>query len=223
MADMSSVRMAMINSQLRTNNVTDADVLAAMAAVPRERFVAAKWRSLAYLDRDIEIAAAEAGGLARYLIKPMVFARLAQAAEIGPDDIVLDVGCGSGYPAAVLARIAGAVVALEEDAALAGRAAANLEEIGATNATVVNAPAAAGHAEEGPYDAILVEGSIEEVPVALLDQLKDGGRLVAVIGRGNAADATVFTRSGETVTSRVVFNAALPPLPGFAREAGFVF
>ncbi|MCC2111494.1 MAG: protein-L-isoaspartate O-methyltransferase [Hyphomicrobiales bacterium] len=223
MTDMSSARMAMINSQLRTNNVTDKDVLSAMATVPREQFVAAKWRPLAYLDRDIEIAPAESDGLARYLIKPMVFARLAQAAEIGTDDIVLDVGCGSGYSAAVLARVAGAVVALEENARLAERATANLDEIGAANATVVAAPAAAGHAQEGPYDAIIVEGSIDEVPATLLDQLKDGGRLVAVIGRGNAAAATVYTRSGKIISSRVVFNAALPQLPGFARETGFVF
>ena len=223
MTEMSGARMAMINSQLRTNQVTDKAVLAAMADIPRELFVAAKWRPLAYMDQDIEIAGRDGDRASRSMMKPMVFARMVQAAEIGSEDIVLDIGCGTGYSAAVLARIAGAVVAVEEDADLAERAASTLAEIGAANVEVVTAPLTEGCRSEGEYDVILIEGAVESVPQAILDQLKIGGRLVTVVGGGNAASATVYSRSGGGIGKRSAFNAAAPMLPGFTAEAGFVF
>lgn len=221
MADSAGARATMVDSQLRTNDVTDRAVLAAMAATPREAFVPAARRALAYLDRDIELNSSDAGG--RALLKPMVMAKLIQLAEIKPDHVVLDIGCGTGYSTAILSRMAGSVVALESDAELAAEASERLLAIEASNAAVVTGPLEAGLAKEGPFDAIVIEGAVDEVPPAILQQLKDGGRLVAIVGRGNAARALCFTRSGDSFGERMGFNAAAPVLPGFARAAGFVF
>lgn len=221
MADSAGARAIMVDSQLRTNDVTDRAVLAAMATTPREAFVPAAKRALAYLDKDIELNAAEAGG--RVLMKPMVAGKLIQLAAIGPQDVVLDIGCGTGYSAAILSRIAGSVVALEADADLAAEASERLVAIEASNAAVVNGPHEAGLAKEGPYDAIVIEGAVDEVPEAILAQLKDGGRLVAIVGRGNSAKALCYTRSGDNFGVRMGFNASAPILPGFARAPGFVF
>jgi protein-L-isoaspartate(D-aspartate) O-methyltransferase len=207
----------MVDSQLRTENVTDYDLLAAMSEIPRERFVPAEQAPLAYVDRDVPI------GPSRWLMEPAPFARLVQAAEVAATDIVLDVGCGTGYSAAVLARLADSVVALESDAGLAALASETLMDLGVANAAVVNGPLEEGYPSEGPFDVIVVEGAVEVVPDALLDQLKDGGRLVAIVGYGRAAAARVFTRSAGDVASREAFDAAVMPLPGFRKPQAFVF
>jgi protein-L-isoaspartate(D-aspartate) O-methyltransferase len=217
MSDFAAARTKMVDSQLRTENVTDYDILAAMSDIPRERFVPAGQGRLAYVDRDVPIAAA------RYLMEPAPFARLLQIAEVGRSDIVLDVGCGTGYSAAVLARLADSVVALESDADLAGSASATLMDLGVANAAVVTGPLEEGYPSEGPFDVIVVEGAVEVVPDALLSQLKEGGRLVAVVGYGRAAAAKVFTRSAGEVGSRDAFDAAVMPLPGFRKPQAFVF
>lgn len=223
MEDFDAARAKMVDSQLRTEGVTDYAVLAAMGETPRERFLPPRLRPLAYIDEDLMVKDAEGDMPARYLIEPAPFARLVQAAEIMPSDIVLDIGCATGYSAAVLACLAGSVVAVEVDAELATLASENLVELGVANAAVVTGPLASGYPSEGPYDVVFVGGAVELVPDALLDQLKEGGRLVGVVGYGRAAQAMLFTRTGGDIGNRPLFNAHLRPLPGFSKPKAFVF
>ena len=216
-------RNKMVDSQLRTDGVTDLDVLAVMGEVPREYFVPVDLKPLAYIDDDIHIKPGAEGTPARYLTEPAPFARLVQLADVGKTDIALVIGCGSGYSAAVLARLADSVVALESDPDLAQWASEALIELGIDNAAVVNAPLEPGYPTEGPYDVILVDGAIESVPDALRDQLKEGGRLVAVVGRGRSANAMLYTRSNDEIGGRAAFNADVRPLPGFQKPPAFVF
>jgi len=211
-------RRHMVDSQLRPNKVTNDRLAQAMEQVPRELFVPKSLRGVAYLDEDIEIADG------RHLMEPMVLARLLQAADVRGDDIVLDVACGSGYSTAVIARLAGTVVGVESDVALAERATALLTDLEVDNAAVVEGAFDAGLPDQGPYDVILLNGAVPAPPPALLDQLADGGRLVAVIrGDRPTGQAIRFSRHGDGVTRKVLFDATCPPLPGFAAPAGFVF
>jgi protein-L-isoaspartate(D-aspartate) O-methyltransferase len=186
MADYAQARRVMVDRQVRTADVTDLRIISALLEVPREVFVPAARRAIAYLDLDVPVNVH-----GRVLLKPMVFAKLLQAAGIGETDRVLDVGCATGYSAAVLAKLAGEVVALEEDAALARGAGETLAQAGATNLSVVSGALAAGWAERAPYDVIVLEGAADVVPDSLLSQLKDGGRLVAVVGIGPLGKATL--------------------------------
>jgi protein-L-isoaspartate(D-aspartate) O-methyltransferase len=156
-------------------------------------------------------------------MEPSPFARLVQLAGVRADDRVLDVGCGTGYSAAVFSQLASAVVTLESDARLAARARANLATLGAGNVTVIEGPLREGYAKDAPYDVVFVGGAVDDVPDALAAQLAEGGRLVAVIGRGNAAAARLYVKEQGDVTGRRVFNAAVKPLPGFEKEAVFEF
>ncbi|MHB2166156.1 protein-L-isoaspartate O-methyltransferase family protein [Alsobacter sp. R-9] len=217
MPDFAQLRRTMVDGQIRTYDVTDPDLIAALDAVPRERFVADS--ALAYTDRPQAMLAQSD----RQLMTPMVFARLAQAAGIRSGDRVLIVGCGTGYGAAVIAGVAGAVVALESDPALADAAKSVLASLGASGAEVVVGPLPSGVPSKAPFDVVLLEGAFETEPETLLSQLADGGRLVGVRGRGRAARAVVYTRSGTVVGDRTVTEAAAPVLPGFTREPAFVF
>ena len=223
MIDYARQRQAMVEGQLHVNDVTDPRILAAMRELPREKFVPAARAALAYIDEDIALRATGAGKPARYLIEPMVLAKLVQALSLTPNDHVLDVGSASGYSAALLGRLSGSVVALEEDAEFVPIATRLLASHAATNVKVVSGPFAAGWPPEGPDDAILLEGSVEIVPAAVTDSLKDGGRLAAVVGSGRSAKATIYLRSGKVVSARPVFDAAIPPLPGFKAPREFVF
>jgi protein-L-isoaspartate(D-aspartate) O-methyltransferase len=222
MIDYSIARMNMVESQIRPNSVTDRRIIDAMGEVPREAYLPPSMRPLAYMDEDIELE--DAAGQMRHLVQPMVFARLVHLADIGASDLVLDIGCGLGYSSAVLARLADSVVALECDEAFAARASETLGEQGADNAAVVTGPLAEGYADEAPYDAIVFDGSVPAVPQAILHQLKPGGRLVAVVSQGPLGRAHLFVRHGDVFADRVVFDATIPPLPGFAAdEPAFVF
>ena len=223
MEDFADARRKMVDSQLRTEGVTDRDLLAAMGAVPRELFVAPGQRPLAYVDSDIPMREALDAATPRYLMRPAPFARMVQLAALTPDDRVLVVGCGTGYPAAVVARLAGSVVALESDPALAQNAARNFTDLQIGNIDLVVGPLDAGHAAGGPYDAIIVDGAVESLPDPLLEQIAEGGRLVAVVGYGRTGAATLYTRSDGQIGRRQAFDAVVPPLPGFRNPEVFVF
>lgn len=218
MIDFETARHNMVESQIRPSNVTDRRVINAIASLPREQFLSSTNKSLAYMGEDVEI------GPGRYLMEPMVFARLLQLAEIGSEDLVLDIGCGTGYSSAVIARLAESVVALEEDENLASEATSILADLGVDNAAVVIGPLNKGYAGEGPYDVIFLNGEIAEPPADLLSQLKDGGKLVAVIAGEHIGKAKAFVRSGDTFSDISVFDASTPVLPGFEpADPGFVF
>jgi protein-L-isoaspartate(D-aspartate) O-methyltransferase len=207
----------MVQRQLLPNQVTDARLIAAMGEVPREAFVPANRRDTAYGDEDLELAPG------RYLMEPRVFARLLQAADIAPGDVVLDVGCASGYSTAVLARLAATVVGLEADKALAADAARTLSQLNNDNAVVVEGALAAGLPKQGPFDVIVVEGAIERRPDDLLRQLAEGGRLVAVQIEHGVGRATLWRRTGELTAKRDLFDAAVSKLADFDAPAAFVF
>jgi protein-L-isoaspartate(D-aspartate) O-methyltransferase len=220
MLDFATARRMMVDGQVRTMDVTNPRLIAAMLNVPRERFVPPSKTALAYLDRDVPVADDDTS---RRLLKPMVLAKLVHAAEIRAGDTVLDVGCATGYSSAVLAQLAGEVVALEEDADLAKQAEKNVAALDIRNASIVRGPLVAGWAERAPYDAILFNGASEVVPEDLCRQLRDGGRLVCVFGRPPAGKAMVFLRGSEETSGRQIFDAAAPVLPGFTKPQAFVF
>jgi protein-L-isoaspartate(D-aspartate) O-methyltransferase len=217
MLDFAAARRMMVDGQVRTSDVTDQRIIAAMLELPRERFVPERSAALAYIDRDLGV------GDKRFLLKPMVLAKLLQAAEIRMGDRVLDVGCATGYAAAVLARLARSVTALECEAALAPIARGNLAAAGAHEVEVVTGALPGGWAAGAPYDVILLEGATEIAPQALLAQLKDGGRLVGVLGRPPASKAVRYTATEGQASAVPVFDASAPVLPGFAAVPAFVF
>jgi protein-L-isoaspartate(D-aspartate) O-methyltransferase len=220
MFDFAAARRMMVDCQVRTSDVTDQRIIAAMQDLPRERFVPERNAALAYLDLDVAVTA---GTPARRLLKPMVLAKLVQAAEIGPQDRVLDVACATGYSTALLARLARNVVALEEDTSLARHARENLAAAGVVNAEVVSGALPDGWQAGAPYDVIFVNGAAEVVPDRLLRQLAEGGRLVGVVGRAPASKAVLYLASGGQASALPIFDAAAPPLPGFAEPPAFVF
>lgn len=217
MIDFEAARIKMVEHQIRTTDVTSHSVLRAFLSVPREAFVSEKAKPLAYLDADIELSPG------RYLMEASPLAKLLQAAEITKNDRALDVGAGSGYVAALLSHLAGSVTALESDGGLCELAAANLNALGCQNVTVVTGELTKGYAAAAPYDLIFVNGSVEEVPAALLEQLAEGGRLVAVIGYGNAAQAKILLKEHGAISESSRFNLSVKPLPGFAKVKEFVF
>ena len=223
MIDFESARSKMVESQIRTTDVTSHSVLSAFLTVRREAFVPEKVAPLAYIDTDIEIAPAKSGTIARYIMQASPLAKLLQLAEITVEDSVLDVGAGTGYASAILSKVSGAVVALESDEELAAKAAATLAAEGCTNVKVVKGDLEKGYGAEAPYDVIFLNGAVEVIPQALFDQLRDGGRLVAVTGYGNTSVAGIFVREGNSVSERFAFNTAVKPLPGFRKVAEFVF
>lgn len=216
------LRTNMVDCQIRTTDVTNLDVLEAFLTVPREAFVPAGRVELAYMDEEMSITDKSAD-YQRYMLAPSPLAKLVQLAKVKKDDVVLNIGCGTGYASAVLAKLASSVIALECDAALAEKAAATLSELSVDNAVVVQGPLEKGWSSEAPYDVILLNGSVDEVPKMIFDQLRDGGHLVAVIGAGNAAKAMIYTKSGSSVSGRDVFNTSIPALPGFAKIPEFEF
>lgn len=216
--DFSAARINMVEGQIRPNKVTDLRLVEAFMDVPRELFVPKPLRGIAYVDEDIQVAPG------RYLMEPMVLGRLLQEARIGAEDVVLVVGCGTGYSAAVAGRVAATVVALESDAGLAAQATRTLQDISSDNVIVMQGPLSAGWAAQMPYDVIVLDGAVAEVPPALLEQLNEGGRLVCVInGTGRVGAARLYKKVGGTVSGRTLFDAAIHPLPGSEQKPAFEF
>jgi protein-L-isoaspartate(D-aspartate) O-methyltransferase len=218
-----AARLNMVEGQLRTNKVTDEAVLDGFLTTPRERFVPANLRGIAYVDDDIPL------GHGRFVMEPMVLARLLQLAEIGKTDKVLEIGCATGYATAILAKLAASVVAVESDPRLSAAARANLTALGLGNVQLQEAPLEAGWRAGAPYNVILVNGAVGEIPAAVTDQLAEGGRLVTVT-EGSAGPsearcgcAVLMTRAEGKLSSRSIFDATVEVLPGFARRPAFVF
>jgi len=213
-----AARIRMIESQLRPNKVADERVLRAFASTRRELFVPEHLRRVAYIDEDLPLG----GG--RYLMEPMVAARLLQAAEVEPGDTALVVGAGTGYEAALTGALARNAIALEEDPELARRARAALVDHAIAVVNVVEGPLRDGYRARAPYDVILFGGAIAEVPTEIASQLAEGGRLLAVVRHETAVGrATLTTRTGGVLARRVIFDAATPVLPGFSPKPAFVF
>jgi protein-L-isoaspartate(D-aspartate) O-methyltransferase len=218
-----TARLNMVEGQLRTNKVTDEAVLEGFLTVPRERFVPPGLRGIAYVDDDIPL------GNGRVVMEPLVLARLLQLAAIGKSDKVLEIGCATGYATALLAKLAASVVAIESDADLLAAARADVAALGNGNVQFYETPLAAGWRGGAPFDVILINGGVAEIPPAISDQLAEGGRLVTVAedaanpAGSRCGKAVLMTRAEGRVSSRPVFDATIHPLPGFARVAAFVF
>ncbi|MDB2389933.1 protein-L-isoaspartate O-methyltransferase [Alphaproteobacteria bacterium] len=215
----SIAREMMVNCQIRPNKVTDERVLDAFSTIPREAFVAKHQRSIAYIDEDLLLTNG------RCLMEPMVLSRLMQALEIRRDDHVLVVGAGSGYGTAIMAQIAGSVIAIETRAQLVDKAQETLANIGVDNAALIKARLVDGYPDEGPYDRIIIEGGVEFVPDTLLNQLTPKGRLVTVKrAQGEAVGvASLWTRAGDNFSCTPLFNAQVPNLDEFNAKTEFVF
>jgi len=221
MSGFSTARQNMVDCQVRPSDVTDSRIIDAMLALPREAFVPQTQRELAYLDLDLDVS--DGGPARRYLIKPVVTAKLLQAAGIKDTDHVLVVGCATGYTAALVAKLAGRVTATETVPALAAKASDVLAQLGLGNVTVRAADAAAGDPANAPYDVIVLDGATEITPEHLYQQLRDGGRLVGVFAQTRPPRAMIVTRSHGDFGNRALFDASVPVLPGFERVPAFVF
>ena len=212
--DFNHMRQAMVASQLRTTAVNDARVIAAMGAVPRERFVPQESAAIAYIDRAIPL------GAGRALNPPMTTGRLLTEAHPKAEDSALVIGGATGYAAALLAELVASVVSLEEDAALLAVA---RQAPASTRVSIVEGPLAAGWKKKAPYDLILIDGAVEVVPQAIIDQLADGGRLAAAIVDRGVARLSLGKRSGKGFGLVAFADAEAVPLPGFAQPKSFSF
>ena len=222
MTDFETARFNMVECQVRPSDVTDVRIQEAMRTIPREAFAPKSKQSLAYMDGTLIVASN------RYLLEPRCFSKLVQAAQVEPDDLVLDLGCGTGYSSAILASLGSAVVAVESDPDLVELASQTLARLDVDNAAVIEGDIAAGAADQGPFDVIFIGGAVEQIPEALFDQLQPGGRLAAVVSSGGKSRARVYLKSIESDGREVmghldVFDAAIPPFPEFQAPKGFVF
>ena len=217
--DYALARLNMVESQIRTNKVTDPGVIGAFEGVPRELFVPKGKRGIAYADEALEI------GPGRYMLEPMVLARLLQAAMPGPSDVALDVACGTGYATALLSRLVSTVVGVDDIDQLVEQGNGLLSGLEIDNAALVAGPLAAGYRKQAPYNVILVNGAVEELPDDLFAQLADGGRLVTVEGGTSVGPglAVLYEKLAGRVGRRILFDAGTPMLTGFRRQPGFVF
>jgi protein-L-isoaspartate(D-aspartate) O-methyltransferase len=219
MFDFATARTNMVDSQIRPNGITDSRIIDAMSAVKREEFVPEGQRSIAYMDGDVPLKDAASP---RYMIEPMAFARMVQLAEVKESDRVLAIGSATGYAAAVLSKLAGHVVALESDANLMAQARINLSNT--VNVSLTESNMAQGAAAAGPFDVILIEGRIENVPEALFSQLTSTGRLVAAYGSQDVAKCCIWSGMGASRTQRSAFDISIATLPGFGKlTTGFAF
>lgn len=215
MTDFAERRRMMVDTQVRPSDVTKYPIIEALLAVPREDFVPDAQREGAYADLNLDLG----GG--RTLIEVRTLAKMLDALDIHNDELVLDVGCGQGYSTAVAARMAEMVIGVEEDETMSTDAQSTLSGVGADNAIVHVGPLRQGAAEHGPYDVIMVQGGVEDLPESLLAQLKDGGRIAVIFMTGALGEVKVGYKQGAQISWRFQFNAGAAVLPGFGREAAF--
>lgn len=213
--DFSARRVMMVDTQVRPSDVTKFPIIDAMLDVPRELYVPPALREAAYVGENLEFAPG------RVLLEPRTFGKLLDGLNVGPDDMVLDIGCGLGYSTAVLAHMADFVVGIENDANRAEEAQANLSENGVDNAAVFEAPLADGAPKNGPYDVIIAEGAVEDLPQSIVDQLAEGGRIACVFADGTLGVARIGVKSEGRISWRSTFNASAPVLPGFEKSKAF--
>jgi protein-L-isoaspartate(D-aspartate) O-methyltransferase len=221
MTDFAVLRQRMVDNQVRTSGVTDHDVIDTFLTVPRELFVSAADRPFAYADRELPLPSSAGGG--RTTMPPAQLARMVQLLPLPTDGKAMVVGCGGGYSVAILARLAGQVIAVEEDPTLAAAASEALRASGSVNARVAPARLVEGFAAEAPYDAILVDGAVEFMPEALIGQLAPGGALAAILREGGTSRAMLYERVGGEAARWPHFDAWAGLLPGFVRKPQFVF
>lgn len=216
MTDFATRRSMMVDTQVRPSDVTKFPIIEAMLSVPREVYVPREMREAAYVGENLMIAPR------RVVLEARTLAKLLDTLDIQPNEMVLDLGCGLGYSTAVIARLAEAVIAVEDDAALAAQAEKTLSAENVDNAAVIAGPLAQGAAKHGPYDVIMIEGAIEHLPQAVSDQLKDGGRIGCIFMEGALGIARVGYKADGSISWRFAFNATAPVLPGFEIRSGFV-
>lgn len=216
MTDYQNRRTVMVDTQVRPSDVTKFPIIEAMLTVPREAYVPAAKREAAYVGENIDL------GHNRVVLDPRTLAKMLDVLDIQPDELVLDIGCAYGYSTAVIARLAQAVVAVEQDNAMAADAQQTLSENGVDNAAVMQGAMTAGNAKNGPYDVIVLQGAVEQMPQALLDQLKEGGRIGCIFMEGALGICRIGYKIDQDVTWRFAFNASAPVVPGFERERAFV-
>lgn len=215
MSDFASRRVMMVDTQVRPSDVTKFPIIDAMLAVPRELYVPGDRREAAYVGENLPLAPG------RVVLEARTLAKLLDALDIQPDEMVLDVGCGLGYSTAVIARLAGTVVAVEEDGALVADAQRLLSDEGVDNAIVIAGPLVEGAPKHAPYDVITVQGGVETVPEALVAQLRDGGRIGVLMMDGALGTAMLGYKANGRISWRPEFNAAAPVLDGFRKQRGF--
>jgi protein-L-isoaspartate(D-aspartate) O-methyltransferase len=219
MSDFAAARRNMVDCQLRTNEVTDPRIVAAMEELPRELFVPKARQGIAYVDEDLLIAPG------RWLMEPLVLARMVQSLALMPTDTVLCIGCGTGYDAALLGRLAGSVVAIESDEDLAEQATATLSRLACDNVAVISGSLTEGYAVQAPYDVIFIGGAVAYVPDSFAAQLTPQGRLAAILRENDAAQARawLYRKTAEGLSGRPVFDCGTPWLTGFEPQPAFVF
>ena len=216
MQDFAALRTVMVDTQVRTQDVTKFNIIEAMLSVAREAYLPEAQRAVAYVGGDVTLD----GG--RVVLEPRNQGKMLDALDVQRDEMVLDLGCGLGYSAAVLAHLSEAVVAVEEVESLASEAQGILGEQGVDNVAVIEGPLAEGSAKHGPYDVIVIEGGIETIPAALIDQLKDGGRIAAIFMDGPLGECRIGHKLDGKMNWRMAFNATAPVLSGFTKASGFV-
>ncbi|MEZ5752464.1 MAG: protein-L-isoaspartate O-methyltransferase [Paracoccaceae bacterium] len=215
MPDFAARRTMMVDNQVRPSDVTKLPIIESMLTIPRERFVPGTLVEAAYIGENLPIAPG------RVLLEPRTLAKMLDVLDLRPNDLVLDIGCATGYSTAVIARMAEAVVALECDDSLAEDAESTLEQVGVANVAVEHGALAEGASAHGPYDAVILQGAIETLPAAIAAQIKDGGRIVAIFSLGALNVVRLGVKRGDMIHWRDIFNASAPVLPGFAAAHSF--
>lgn len=205
----------MVDTQVRPSDVTRFPIIEAMLSVPREDYVPDDRRDAAYADINLDL------GEGRVLLEPRTIAKMLDAMDVQPDEVVLDLGCGLGYSTALLARLGSFVIGLEEVPGWADEAQRNLSDHGVDNAAVIEGPLVEGVAKQGPFDVIVLQGAAEHVPQALIDQIKDGGRICVLFAEGALGTVRMGYKFDGVVNWRMAFNAGAPVVPGFERHHAF--